>query len=156
MNLIWKAVRHMTLWGFLGGAGLGAAYGTALAPVYGTIYGALFGGIVGLPLGIIDGLVIGLVTYTYFYPLTDADQYRRTLTFISAPLTAVGAYVGFLWLLNTSFGFAVILVLPALIAGAAAHYASRRFARWYTENKREYEKPKRDEKPKRKREEMYA
>jgi hypothetical protein len=144
VNIIWNAVRYVTVRGLLAGAGLGALYGTGVYPAIGTAFGALFGAIVGLGAGVGCGLYIGLLTRLAYYPLTDLLQYQRFLTLTTAVIAYFAADLGFTALLGRAFfsGF----IPPTLIAAGAAIYVALGFAARYIE----------DEKPKRKREVIHA
>jgi demethylmenaquinone methyltransferase/2-methoxy-6-polyprenyl-1,4-benzoquinol methylase len=130
LQIIWKAIWHMTRWGCLAGMGLGGMYGTMIYPGVGTLFGMAIGGMVGIPLGIVTGINAGVLTYGFFYPLGRVCLYRGALAIITGLVTLMGAFLGF----STLFygpGSAYYTLTPTLIATGCAIYASSRFADHY-------------------------
>ena len=105
----------------------------------GAVVGALFGVPTGLVVGIANGLLLGVLTRALFYPLNNARRYRLVIAIVSGVFTIVVAWLCFISILlfyanrsAANFGIlAVIVMIPALIAGVASGLTSRLIARWY-------------------------
>ena len=90
--------------------------------------------------GIANGLLLGVMTRAFFYPLKNAQQYRRVVAGVSAIFTGVLAWLCFfsimLFYANRAAAdvaaLAVIVAIPALIAGVGAGLTSRLIAQWYS------------------------
>jgi hypothetical protein len=137
----WGITRRMAVWGLIAGALLGGLYGTPLIPIAGTLYGGLLGGFIGLFLGLVDGLVVAVITSLFFRAMTRAaPEVRRYRIIIGAASVFVVVLVGLLsfWYAAPSWtksptstqGIVFFVVIPALIAAAAAWWASGRLAKW--------------------------
>jgi hypothetical protein len=147
MNIMWKAVRHMTVWGILFGAGLGTLYGCVFGLYIGAIFGLVFGGIAGLVTGIGCGLLIGLITRFFFWSLKDPFFYLWVLGSSCLVFGFIAAHLVFAWLFNSPIRFDssafAFLTIPAFIAAGAAAYAAYRFAVRYINDYDPMDKPKR-------------
>ncbi|MBI3913565.1 MAG: hypothetical protein HY327_05180 [Chloroflexi bacterium] len=158
-NFIWRGGAWGTLFGAVGGTGVGAWTGVALlafgltqtetaftsADIVRGIFAMLFfaligsgvGSLFGLPTGFFLGVLIGAVTRAFFYPLQNAPRHRVVVASISALLGAVGSLVAFAAILQFYARRAVFadslifFAVPALIAGACAVFIGGRVARWY-------------------------
>jgi hypothetical protein len=105
----------------------------------GSIAGALFGVPTGLVVGIADGMLLGVMTRALFYPLKNARRYRWMIAIVSAIFTGIVAWLCFisimLFYVNRNAAnvgvLAVIVTIPALIAGVGAGLTSRLVAHWY-------------------------
>lgn len=107
------------------------------------LIGAIMGGAFGIPtgfaVGLLNGLLVGLITRLFFFPLRDTRTYRRTIMLISTVFTAIASWFGFyaMMLLYANIEkanvpmLALIITLPAVIAGMAAGLISQIGARWY-------------------------
>ncbi len=110
-----------------------------LLALIGSVMGALFGVPTGFIVGLLNGLLLGIATRTFFYPLRDAQTYRRVIGLISVGFTTVASWLGFFAIMlfdaNTEKANVPVLamgvLIPALIAGIAAVFLSRVIARWY-------------------------
>jgi len=106
----------------------------------GAVVGALFGVPTGIVVGIANGLLIGILTRAFFYPPKNTPAYRWALAIVSALFTAITAWICFIGIMlfyaNRNAAnvpvLAVIVLIPALIAGVGAGRLSRLIARWYT------------------------
>ncbi len=120
-NFIWRGGAWGTLFGAVGGAGVGAWTGVALlalgltqtdaaftsadiargifAMLFFALIGSGVGSLFGLPtgffLGLMGGGVIGAVTRAFFYPLQNAHLYRVIVASISAIFGALGSLSAF-------------------------------------------------------------
>lgn len=105
----------------------------------GAIAGGIFGIPTGLVVGIANGFLLGLIARLFFYPLRDVKTFRRVMAIVSGIFTAIASWVGFMaivylyanqdkadWLV-----WAVIVLVPAVIAGIAAGLISQLGVRWY-------------------------
>ena len=118
---------------------VGALAAVLLFALIGSVMGALFGVPSGLVVGVTAGLLLGVLTRVFFFPLTKARRYRWAIAGISAVYTGVLAWFCFfsimLFYANKSAanvgGLAVIVIVPALIAGVGAGLTSRLIAHWY-------------------------
>lgn len=116
-----------------------AIFAMFLMALIGSVTGALFGVPTGFVVGLLNGLLLGIITRAFFYPLRDAQTYRRVIILTSAAFTAIASWLGFfvimLFYANTAKANVPVLalggVIPALIAGIAAALISRLIARWY-------------------------
>lgn len=107
------------------------------------LIGAIMGGIFGIPTGAVvgglNGLLLGIITRVFFFPLHDSKKYRRVIALTSAVFTALASWFGFFALMLFYANIekanvpvlALIITLPALIAGMAAGLISQIGARWY-------------------------
>ncbi|MBM3131018.1 MAG: hypothetical protein FJ009_20620 [Chloroflexi bacterium] len=105
----------------------------------GAVMGALFGVPTGLLVGSLNGLLVGMITRAFFFPPRDARAYRRVIAVASALFTSIASWIGFLAIMlfyanrekaNVPM-LAVIVLIPALIAGVGAGLISRMISRWY-------------------------
>lgn len=107
----------------------------------GAVMGALFGVPTGLVVGIANGLLLGGLTRVFFFPLKNAQTYRRVVAVVSAVFTAMVAWICFIGIMlfyaNRNAAnvpvLAVIAAIPALIAGIGAGLISQSIARWYSD-----------------------
>ncbi|MBI5650114.1 MAG: hypothetical protein HZC40_06675 [Chloroflexi bacterium] len=105
----------------------------------GSIMGALFGVPTGFIVGLLNGLLVGIVTRVFFFPLRDAKTFRRVIAMVSALFTGIASWFCFfaiiLFYSNRDKAdvpmLALIVTLPALIAGVASALISRAIAGWY-------------------------
>lgn len=118
-----------------------------LLALIGAVMGALFGVPTGLLVGALNGLLVGVLTRAFFFPPRDARTYRRVIALASALFTGIASWIGFLAIMlfyaNREKAdvpmLAVIVLIPALIAGVAAAFISRVIARWYENRNLELE-----------------
>jgi hypothetical protein len=114
----------------------------AILALIGAVMGALFGVPTGFVVGVLNGLLIGIATRAFFFPLRDARTYRRVIAAASASFTGIASWFGFLAIMlfyanrekaNVPM-LAVIVLIPALIAGVGAGLLSRMFSRWHEQH----------------------
>ena len=118
---------------------LGTITGFFLLLFFAGPIGMILGGAVGLLAGITSGVITGVLTIVAFFPLTREKLYHivtrtiTTLTGIAVTLWATPAVLK--WLLpppratiSENLG---AWIVPALIAGVGAFWASGRISRWY-------------------------
>ena len=118
---------------------VGALAAILIFALIGSVMGALFGVPSGLVVGIALGVLLGLLTRAFFYPLKNVQRYRWTIAIVSGLFTAPIAWFCFfsimLFYANRDAadvrGLAVIVLVPALIAGVGAGLMSRLIANWY-------------------------
>jgi uncharacterized membrane protein YkvI len=87
----------------------------------------------------LNGLLVGIITRIFYYPLRDAQTFRRVIATVSALFTGIASWVCFfaiiLFYSNRDKAdvpmLALIVTLPALIAGGASALISRVIAAWY-------------------------
>jgi hypothetical protein len=117
--------------------------GGLFAVLFFALVGAVVGALIGVPTGFVvgtaSGLLLGVLTSLFFYPLNNTRRYRRVIVGVSGVFTAVAAWVCFtgiiLFYANRSAAnvgvLAVIVTIPALVAGIGAGLTSRLIANWY-------------------------
>ena len=127
--VFWQITGRMTLLGIVLGVVCGALFGLVLDAGFGMMIGVIFGAIGGLILGVGDGLILAAVTCLFFFPLKDANRYRRTIGVLTTVVTLTGGLV----LSGTVLGPTVnwLVITSTLIAAFAAWAASQIVARWY-------------------------
>ena len=105
----------------------------------GAVVGALFGVPAGLVVGTTNGLLLGVLTRALFYPLNNARRYSWVIAVVSAVFTCIVAWLCFIGIMlfyanrnAANVGvLAVVVAVPALIAGIGAGLTSRLIAHWY-------------------------
>jgi hypothetical protein len=118
---------------------VGALAAVLIMGLVGSVIGALFGVPSGLVVGVAGGVLLGVLTRAFFYPLTNARRYRWAIAVVSASFTGVLAWICFfsIMLFYANKGaadvgvLAVIVTVPALIAGVGAGLTGRLIAQWY-------------------------
>jgi hypothetical protein len=118
---------------------VGALAAVVIFGLIGSVMGALFGVPSGLVVGVTGGLLVGVLTRVFFYPLKNARQYRWVIAGTSGAFTGIVAWFCFfsimLFYANKNAanvgGLAIIVIIPALIAGLGAGLMSRLIANWY-------------------------
>ena len=115
---------------------------TLFLAVVGAITGALFGVPTGFVVGLSNGLLIGIPTRAFFFTRRDARAYHRVIAAASALFTGIAAWLGFLAIMlfyanreKANVGaLAVIVLIPALIAGVGAGFLSQVITRRYEQH----------------------
>jgi uncharacterized membrane protein YkvI len=116
-----------------------AIFAVLVLALIGSVMGALFGVPTGFVVGLLNGLLVGIITRIFYYPLRDAQTFRRVIATVSALFTGIASWVCFfaiiLFYSNRDKAdvpmLALIVTLPALIAGGASALISRVIAAWY-------------------------
>ena len=122
----------------------GALYGL-LIPDVGLPVGIFFSGILGFVFGIINGISLSRVMIDEFYPLTNISQYQAATSLQAKLVSSFGIIVTvtlFMYLAATLSKLGPLELqliflcptIPALIAGAATLWATRRVTWWYKMN----------------------
>ena len=150
-----NAFIHMTLWGFVGGAILGAIYAVSLTFIDSFIRrvfsffealsaGAFYGGFAGLVLGAFCGVILWAGLH-HLQPPIDKNlllTYQKRVSWAFAIITFVGMFiVSPVFLLGAAND--LFIIVPPIVAGFGAFTVTRRyFTKLATYSEKGKRKPK--------------
>lgn len=105
----------------------------------GAILGILFGAPTGIIVGISNGVVLAVLMRLFFYPYKNSRAYHWIVFGVNIVFSIITSWlflitIAYFWInryINIFPQLAVLVLIPALIAGVSAGLLSRRITRWY-------------------------